>query len=117
MFAVKQALSADLCVEAQVEWYRSDEKHGGDGLALRWFDLLHKALETLSKNPQRHGFAPENGKWMRQYEIRQMLFRPWKSGVGWRVLYTIDEAQKLVTILQIRHEHRLRMFEAEDDDG
>jgi hypothetical protein len=33
------------------------------------------------------------------------------------VLYTIDEAQKLVTILQIRHEHRLRMFEAEDDDG
>lgn len=117
IFAVKQAPSADECVAAQVEWYRSDEKHGGDELALRWFDLLHRALATLSINPQRHGFAPENGKWMQQYEIRQVLFRPWKSGVGWRVIYTIDEAQKLVTILQIRHEHRRWLFEAGVDEG
>ncbi len=116
-FEVRQASSADECVAAQVEWYRSDENHGGDELALRWFDLLHIALATLSKNPQRHGFAPENGKWMPQHPIRQMLFRPWKSGVGWRVLYTIDEAKKLVTILQIRHEHRRWLFEAEDDEG
>jgi hypothetical protein len=34
-----------------------------------------------------------------QQQIRQMLFRPWKSGVGWRVLYTIDEAHKTLTIL------------------
>lgn len=117
MFEVRQAVSADLCVTAQIEWYRSQEKHGGDDLARLWFDMLHAALGTLSQNPHRYNFAAENGKWMRPHEIRQMLFRPWKSGVGWRVLYTIDEARKLVTILQIRHEHRRWLFEAEDDEG
>jgi hypothetical protein len=32
------------------------------------------------------------------------------------VLYTIDERKNLVTVLQIRHEHRRRMFEAEDEE-
>jgi len=117
IYSVKQALSADECVAAQVSWYREDEQRGGEALARRWFDLLHVALAALGNNPTRYGFAPENGKWMQQHQIRQMLFRPWKSGVGWRVLYTIDEARKLVTILQIRHEHRRWLFEAEDDDG
>ena len=117
IYSVKQVPSADACVAAQVNWYRENEQHGGEALALRWFELLHLALATLGKNPTRHGFAPENGEWMRQYEIRQMLFRPWKSGAGWRVLYTIDEARKLVTILQIRHEHRRWLFEAEDEEG
>ncbi len=116
IYSVKQALSADECVAAQVNWYREDEQRGGEALASRWFDLLHLALATLGNSPTRHGFAPENGKWMPQHEIRQMLFRPWKSGVGWRVLYTIDEAKKLVTILQIRHEHRRWLFEAADDE-
>ena len=111
-YEVRQTSSADDCIAAQVTWYREDDRHGGDSLALRWFDQLHSALATLSTNPTRHGFAPENGEWMPQHEIRQMHFRPWKSDVGWRVLYTIDEDKKLVTILQIRHEHRLWMHEA-----
>jgi len=105
IYSVKQAPSADECVASQVRWYREDEQRGGDALA------------TLGNNPTRHGLAPENGKWMQRHEIRQLLFRPWKSGVGWRVLYTIDEAEKLVTILQIRHEHRRWLFEAADDEG
>lgn len=113
IYSVKQAPSADACVAAQINWYRGNEQHGGEALALRWFELLHLALATLCKNPTRHAFAPENGEWMQQYEIRQMLFRPWKSGAGWRVLYTIDEARKIVTILQIRHEHRRWLFEDE----
>jgi hypothetical protein len=32
------------------------------------------------------------------------------------VLYTVDEAAKQVTVLQIRHEHRRWMFEAEEAD-
>lgn len=117
IYSVKQAPSADACVATQVNWYRENEQRGGDALALRWFELLHLALATLANNPTRHGFAPENGQWMPQAEIRQMLFRPWKSGAGWRALYTIDESLKLVTILQIRHEHRRWLFEPEDDEG
>jgi hypothetical protein len=62
IYSVKQALSADECVAAQVKWYREDEQRGGDALASRWFDLHHLALATLGNNPTRHGFAPENGK-------------------------------------------------------
>ena len=81
-------------------------------MACRWNSGLQTALEKMAQAPHRCGFAPENGKWLPEYEIRQMLFRPWKSGIGWRVLYSIDEEQKLVTVLQVRHEHRRWMFEA-----
>jgi hypothetical protein len=53
---------------------------------------------------------------MQQHQIRQMLFCPWKSSVGYRMLYTIDEVPKLVMILQIRHEHRRWLFETEKED-
>jgi plasmid stabilization system protein ParE len=116
-YEVKQAIAADQCIVAQVEWYREDETRGGEALASRWFDLLHAAPAGLADAPHRHALAPENGLWMRRYEIRQMLFRPWKSGVGWRVLYTIDEDKKLVTILQIRHERQRWLFEEEGGSG
>jgi hypothetical protein len=74
-------------------------------------------LGKLAVVPEQYGMAPENGKWLPHLAIRQMLFRPWKSGVGWRLLYTVDEAAKKVTVLQIRHEHRRWMFEVEEADG
>ena len=40
-----------------------------------------------------------------------MLFRPWKKGVGWRVLYTIDEDHRLVFVFQVHHERRRWLFE------
>lgn len=115
-YSVNQAPSADECIASQVNWYRQDSRHGGEELALRWFDQLHFALASLGNNPNRYGLAPENGQWMQHLEIRQMLFRPWKSGLGWRVLYTIDATQKIVTILQVRHEHRRWLFDVEDED-
>lgn len=108
---------AKAAVERQVAWYESDERHGGAELSERWVSVLEPQLEKLAAEPHGYGMAPENGGWNPTVEIRQMLFRPWKSGVGWRVLYTIDEARKLVTILQIRHEHRRWLFEAEGDEG
>ena len=99
-------------IEEQVEWYGSDERHGGEVLASRWLDKLHPALASLSEMPAKHGLAPENKRWHPELEVRQMRFRPWKSGVGWRVLFAIDEATRIVTILQIRHEHRPWVFEA-----
>ena len=26
--------------------------------------------------------------------------------MGWRVLFTVDEQEQVVTVLQVRHEHR-----------
>ena len=116
IYRVRLAASGHQCVDAQLAWYRSDEKHGGEPLAKRWFDALHLALAGLSSRPTSHGLAPENEQCLPEFQIRQMLFRPWKSRVGWRVLYTIDERKKMVTVLQVRHERRRRMFEAEDEE-
>ena len=103
---------AQLSIEEQLEWYEADEKHGGTDLADRWLDRLEAALNKLSASPHRHGFAPENGRWHLELEIRQMQFRPWKSGIGWRVLFVIDEKQSIVTVLQVRHERRRWLFES-----
>jgi plasmid stabilization system protein ParE len=104
---------AEVEVLRQSAWYLSEIPEGGYDMACRWNSGLQTALEKLAKAPHRFGFAPENGEWLPEHEIRQMLLRPWKSGVGWLVLFTIDEEQKLVTVLQVRHEHRRWMFEGD----
>jgi mRNA-degrading endonuclease RelE of RelBE toxin-antitoxin system len=106
---------AKAAIGTQVAWYESDEAHGGFELSERWVSALEPALVKLASEPRRYGMAPENGRWNPGVEIRQMLFRPWRSGIGWRVLYTIDEGKRLVTILQICHEHRRWLFEAGDE--
>lgn len=105
---------AQRTIEEQLEWYESNEKHGGVGLADRWLNRLEAALKKLAASPHRLGLAPESGRWHPELEIRQMQFRPWKSGVGWRVLFVIDENQRLVTVLQVRHERRRWLFEADE---
>jgi plasmid stabilization system protein ParE len=106
---------AQRTIDDQIQWYEADEKHGGAALADRWLDKLEVALAKLSRSPQGHGPAPENGLWHPEVAIRQMQFRPWKSGVGWRVLYVVNEKQRIVTVLQVRHERRRWLFEAEND--
>lgn len=98
-------------IEEQLEWYGAEDAHGGTELASRWLDRLEAAVEKLAASPRRHGLAPENGRWHPELEIRQMLFRPWKSGIGWRVLFLIDEKRRIVTVLQVRHERRRWLFE------
>ena len=113
-YRVQASESGKSSVDEQLKWYRADESHGGDDLAERWFNALHAALAKLATRPTSHGFAPENGEWLPENEIRQMLFRPWKSGVGWRELFPIGAGQKLGTVLQARHEHRRWVFEADE---
>lgn len=108
---------AEDCIFRQTQWYLVEVKDGGEELATRWNSGLEVALEKLAMRPHAHGFAPENGKWLPEHQVRQMLFRPWKSGVGWRVLYAIDEKAKLVTVLQVRHEHRRWMQDAEEGEA
>lgn len=104
------------CIEEQIDWFKSDEKHGGQELAEKWFHKLHEALATLSDKPGKHAFAPENGRWLPEVELRQMPFRPWKSGFGWRVIYSVDQKQGVVTVLQVRHERRRWLFEDDADE-
>ena len=113
---VKQAATADASIKEQVSWYLADERRGGEAVPKRRFDQLHQALATLATSPKSRPYAPENGKWMPEFELRQMLFPPWKSRAGWRVLYTIDEKQKLVTVLQIRHERRPHLHDASNEE-
>ncbi len=102
---------AQRTIEEQMQWYEADEKHGGAELADRWLTRLEAALKKLAASPHRHGLAPENGRWHPELEIRQIQFRPWKSGVGWRVLFVLDLKQSVITVLQVRHERRRWMFE------
>jgi hypothetical protein len=97
---------AEDCIKEQLQWYTEDESHGGTELAEKWLDALQQSLKDLETRPTRFGYAAENGKWHPQIELRQMPFEPWKRKHGWRVLFSIDEEAKVVTILQIRHEHR-----------
>jgi len=104
---------AERGVEEQLQWYEADEKYGGGELAGRWMDLLEAALDTLSQHPERHGFAPENGRWIPDMSIRQMRFKPCKTPSAWRVLYVLDENARLLTVLQVRHEKRPLLAEGE----
>ncbi|MCX6838071.1 MAG: type II toxin-antitoxin system RelE/ParE family toxin [Verrucomicrobia bacterium] len=104
-YSLTLATEAKLSIRQQRQWYRT-ELEDGDVLAKRWTRELDQALEKLCEHPERHSLAAENGRWHPEVVLRRMLFRPWKSGMGWRVLFTVDEQEQVVTVLQVRHEHR-----------
>jgi hypothetical protein len=101
------------CIEQQMICHESADEHGGSELADRWLERLEYALRKLRQNPTQHGFAPENGRWQAQLELRQMRFQPWKTGSVWRILYVIDEVSRDVTGVQIRHARRPFLFAEE----
>ena len=105
-YELRISSEAEHGIEAQLQWYEADATRGGVDLADRWLELLEAALDALSQHPERHGFAPENGRWVPEVLIRQLRFKPWKTPSAWRVLYAIDAAAKRVTVLQVRHEKR-----------
>ncbi|GAA5127037.1 type II toxin-antitoxin system RelE/ParE family toxin [Luteolibacter yonseiensis] len=109
-FELRLSSEAERSIEDQQLWYEDDEKNGGIQLAKRWLDSLQTALTTLAEHPERHGFAPENGRWNPEIPIRQLRFKPWKTPSAWRVLYVVDPDLMSVTVLQIRHEKRPPLF-------
>lgn len=102
-YELRLSAEAERCIEEQLQWYEADD---APELADRWLDLLEAELGKLVRHPERHGFAPENGRWMPGIVIRQKRFKPWKKPSAWRILYATDEAAGQVTVLQIRHEKR-----------
>ncbi|MEO5712930.1 MAG: type II toxin-antitoxin system RelE/ParE family toxin [Luteolibacter sp.] len=105
-YEVLLASEAERCIDEQLVWYEADDANGGIELADRWMDQLEPVLESLVRHPERHGLAPENGRWMPEFSVRQMRFKPWTTPLVWRILFVIDHDAKRVTVLQIRHEKR-----------
>lgn len=64
-----------------------------------WFNGLEQAIDTLGQFPRRCPIAPESK--MRKGELRHLLYGS-KRDV-YRVIYDIDEPQKLVRVRAVRH--------------
>jgi plasmid stabilization system protein ParE len=95
--------------QADHDWwaeYRSAEQ------AQRWYGEFLKAAKSLADNPERCGFAPENGRY--PYEIRQLNF-----GLGrrptHRLVYAIRSHE--VIVLRVRHLAQDAIVQSECDVG
>lgn len=56
-----------LSIEEQTKWL---EDSLGYSQADFWTECLMQTLDLIDAHPERNGFAPENGKWFSQVEIR-----------------------------------------------
>lgn len=106
---------AETCIDEQLQWFEADEQHGGFALADRRLSALEQSLASLLKNPTKCGFAPENGRWNPNLLLRQFRFKPWKADKAWRVLYILEESERKLVVIQIRHERRKWLFEEPTD--
>lgn len=71
----------------------------GSAAAARWFNRLERAICTLEAYPRRGPPAPEarrSGK-----PLRHLLYG--KKPHVYRVIYEINEPEKLVRVITIRH--------------
>ena len=75
--------------------YRWAARHAPD-TAARWLERFYQGLQTLSKNPERCGVAPEST--LVGQEIRQLLFG--RRRRVWRALFAIDGSE--VRVLHVR---------------
>ena len=86
--------------------YLHDEINGPDSAAARrWYEGLRRAILSLAVHPKRCRTTPENRK------LRDLLYGD-KPNV-YRVIYRVNERQKQVDVLHIRHGAR-RNFRATD---
>lgn len=69
--------------------------------AVRWYDALENALQSLGQFPERCALAAENDAF--EEEIRQLLFG--KDHGTYRVLFTVRGDE--VHVLHFRHTARL----------
>jgi plasmid stabilization system protein ParE len=73
--------------------------HAGDSKqAHAWFNGLEDAIFSLQQNPARSPATPEHS------HLRHLLYG--SSRYVYRVIYEIDERNRVVTVLHIRHGSR-----------
>ncbi len=68
-----------------------------------WFKGLENAIDSLQENPRRCPLAPEN--YQPEDGIRQLLYG--KKPDVYRILYQVNEKEKTVNILHMRHGARM----------
>ncbi len=91
------AYHVELSIRAEQDLnYISERISADDSVAAsRWFDGLEKAINTLETFPRRCPITPESKR--TKQGLRQLLHNPM------RIIYEIDEARKLVSVVTIRH--------------
>lgn len=97
----KVVLDAEAAREAE-EAYPYIARRAPDAAA-RWYDRLLEAMWSLAEFPRRHPLAPEDAFFPE--EIRHLEYG------NYRVLYTIQDAPKVVRILPVRHAARRALGE------
>lgn len=85
--------------------------HRAPQTAARWLDRFEQALQTLDTNPQRCGFARENGK--APVELREYHFG--KRPYVFRAIFTIDDPT--VRVLRIRRAQRRFLTRQQIDEA
>lgn len=73
--------------------------------ATQWYNGLEEAVYTLADFPHRCPVAPEARKVRRK--LRHLLYG--KKPHIYRVIYEVDERQKMVWVLHIRHGARRKV--------
>jgi plasmid stabilization system protein ParE len=73
--------------------------------AARWYNRLEESVSALGRYPKRCPAAPESRKMKRK--LRHLLFG--RKPHVYRVIYEIDELQKAVWVLTIRHAARRKV--------
>lgn len=76
--------------------------------ARAWFNGLEKAVLSLDEHPARGAPIPENGS------LRHLLYG--RRRYRYRIIYAIDEHNRIVTVLHIRHGAR-DAFTPEEPDN
>ena len=75
--------------------------------AARWFAELNRAIDSLDVFPHRCGRAREAD--FVNEDLRQYIYG------FYRIVFSIDEASKIVRVLYIRHSAQRAIGEASDD--
>jgi plasmid stabilization system protein ParE len=75
--------------------------------ARAWFNGLERAVLRLDENPARGAPIPEDSR------LRHLLYG--RKGRRYRIIYAIDEASRVVTVLHIRHGARDAFLPGESD--
>jgi toxin ParE1/3/4 len=75
-----------------------------------WFNGLEQAVLSLDENPARGAPTPEGA------DLRHLLYG--RRRHCYRIIYAVDDASRVVTVLHIRHGARDAFMPDEpDDDG
>jgi plasmid stabilization system protein ParE len=76
--------------------------------ARAWYNGLEKAILSLDEHPARSAPIPEGGN------LRHLLYG--RRRYRYRIIYAIDERNRVVTVLHIRHGARDAFMPEETDD-